>query len=228
MGWRENGHASFRTCGARAARTVLKAKSAVGFRQMIQRLTNCCLKLVLLGMVMTGSSQATASELSDLLKTSDHVLLMRHALAPGVGDPAGYKLQDCKSQRNLDAKGREQAQKTGQWLKAQGVGSALVYSSAWCRCKETAEKLAVGPTVLEPSLNSFFDDMRQGPQSNLNLQKFIGSQLKTKGDKALILVTHHVNIAEFTGENIGSGDMVLAKVNAAGKMVSFKIYPSPY
>jgi phosphohistidine phosphatase SixA len=153
---------------------------------------------------------------------------MRHALAPGVGDPAGYKLQDCKSQRNLDAKGREQAQKTGQWLKAQGVGSALVFSSAWCRCKETAEKLALGPIVLEASLNSFFDDMRQGPQSNLNLQKFMSSQLKTKGDKALILVTHHVNIAEFMGENVGSGDMVLAKVNAAGKLLSYKIYPSPF
>ncbi len=195
---------------------------------MIQRLTTCWLKLVLVGLVITGSFQATASELSDLLKTSDHVLLMRHALAPGVGDPAGYKLQDCKSQRNLDAKGREQAQKTGQWLKAQGVGSALVFSSAWCRCKETAEKLALGPIVLEASLNSFFDDMRQGPQSNLNLQKFMSSQLKTKGDKALILVTHHVNIAEFMGENVGSGDMVLAKVNAAGKLLSYKIYPSPF
>ena len=152
--------------------------------------------------------------------------LMRHAIAPGVGDPAGYKLQDCKSQRNLDAIGREQAKKTGQWLKAQGVGDALVFSSAWCRCKDTAENLAFGSIVLEASLNSFFDDMRQGPQSNVNLQKFIGNQLKTKGEKALILVTHHVNIAEFAGENVGSGDMVLAKVNSAGKLLSFKIYPS--
>jgi hypothetical protein len=61
----------------------------------------------------------------------------------------------------------------------------------------------------------------------LNLQKFIGNQLKIKDEKALILVTHHVNIAAFTGENVGSGDMVLAKVNSAGKMISFKIYPSP-
>ena len=195
---------------------------------MIQTLKPGFFKLLLIGLAFTGCFQATASELSDLLKTSDHVLLMRHALAPGIGDPAGYKLQDCKTQRNLDAKGREQAQKTGQWLKAQGVGSALVFSSAWCRCKDTAENLAFSAPVLEPSLNSFFDDMRQGPQSNLNLQKFIGGQLKSKGDKALILVTHHVNIAAFVGENVGSGDMVLAKVNAAGKMLSFKIYPSPY
>jgi phosphohistidine phosphatase SixA len=194
---------------------------------MIKRIQSSLLKWLMLGVVMTGSFQASASELSESLKKSDSVLLMRHALAPGIGDPAGYKLQDCKSQRNLDATGRAQAQKTGQWLKAQGVGNALVFTSAWCRCKETAENLAFGTPVLEPSLNSFFDDMRQGPQSNVNLQKFIVGQLKSKGDKALILVTHHVNIAEFTRENVGSGDMVLAKVNSAGKLVSFKIYPNP-
>ena len=194
---------------------------------MIKRIHSSLLKWVMLGVVMSTSLHAAASELSESLKKSDHVLLMRHALAPGVGDPAGYKLQDCKSQRNLDTTGRAQAHKTGQWLKAQGVGNALVFTSAWCRCKETAENLAFGTPVLEASLNSFFDDMRQGPQSNANLQKFIVNQLKTKGDRALILVTHQVNITEFTGETIGSGDMVLAKVNAAGKMISFKTYPSP-
>ena len=194
---------------------------------MMKMLKKSLIKLLWVAFGLVGSFQVSASELSELLKKPDHVLLMRHAVAPGIGDPAGYKLQDCKTQRNLDATGRAQAQKTGQWLKAQGVGNALVFSSAWCRCKETAENLAFGTPALEASLNSFFDDMRQGPQSNLNLQKFIGSQLKTKGDKALILVTHHVNIAEFVGENVGSGDMVLAKVNAAGKILSFKIYPSP-
>ena len=180
---------------------------------------------VVFGLVV--SFQVCASELSELLKKPDHVLLMRHAIAPGIGDPAGYKLQDCKTQRNLDATGRAQAQKTGQWLKAQGVGNALVFSSAWCRCKETAENLAFGTPALEASLNSFFDDMRQGSQSNANLQKFIANQLKAKGEKALVLVTHQVNITQFTGETVGSGDMVLAKVNAAGKMISFKTYPSP-
>jgi len=185
------------------------------------------LKFVLICFTCVGASFANASELSDLLKRSDHVLLMRHALAPGVGDPAGYKLDDCKTQRNLDSQGRAQAQKTGQWLRSQGVRDALVFTSAWCRCKETAEKLAMGTPAHEISLNSFFDDMRQGPQSNAQLQKFIAAQLKTKGDKALILVTHHVNIAEFMGENVGSGDMVLVKVNLLGQRISHKIYPSP-
>lgn len=184
-------------------------------------------KVLLAALVLTGVSHANASELSDALQKSDHVLLMRHALAPGVGDPAGYTLQDCKTQRNLDSKGREQAQRIGQWLRAQGVKDALVFSSAWCRCTETADRLGLGTPVHEPALNSFFDDMRQGPPSNVRLQKFIANQLKTKGDKAAILVTHHVNIAEFMGENVGSGDMVLAKVTPQGKLVSFKIYSSP-
>jgi phosphohistidine phosphatase SixA len=181
---------------------------------------------VFIGIGLTQGN-ANASELSDLLKKSDHVLLMRHALAPGVGDPAGYTLQECKTQRNLDSKGREQAHRIGQWLNAQGVKEAMVFSSAWCRCKETAEKLGYGIPVHEPSLNSFFDDMRQGPQSNVQLQAFIAKQLKLKADKALILVTHHVNIAEFMGENVGSGDMVLAKVSPQGKLLSYKIYTSP-
>jgi len=194
---------------------------------MMKLLKKSLMKLLWVVFGLVVSFQVCASELSELLKKPDYVLLMRHAIAPGIGDPAGYKLQDCKTQRNLDATGRAQAQKTGQWLKAQGVGNALVFSSAWCRCKETAENLAFGTPALEASLNSFFDDMRQGSQSNANLQKFIANQLKSKGDKALVLVTHQVNITQFTGETVGSGDMVLAKVNAAGKMISFKTYPSP-
>lgn len=194
---------------------------------MMKMLKKSLIKLLWVAFGLVVCFQVCASELSELLKKPDHVLLMRHAIAPGIGDPAGYKLQDCKTQRNLDATGRAQAQKTGQWLKAQGVGNALVFSSAWCRCKETAENLAFGTPALEASLNSFFDDMRQGPQSNANLQKFIANQLKAKGDKALVLVTHQVNMTEFTGATVGSGDMVLVKVNAGGKMISFKVYPSP-
>jgi len=113
----------------------------------------------------------------------------------------------------LDGKGREQAQRIGQWLKAQGVKDAMVFTSAWCRCKETAEKLGFDAPVHEPSLNSFFDDMRQGPPSNVRLQAFIARQLKLKTDKALILVTHHVNIAEFMGENVGSVTWCWPKVS---------------
>jgi phosphohistidine phosphatase SixA len=168
---------------------------------------------------------ATASDLSQKLQSADYVLLMRHALAPGVSDPAHYTLEDCKTQRNLNDEGRKQAQAAGQWLKQQGITSADVQSSAWCRCKDTAVLLGFGGITVEPALNSFFNEMNTSKAQNQKLEKFVASQLKTKGNKALILVTHHVNIYEFAGVNIGSGDMVLAKVSANGKMISHTLIP---
>jgi hypothetical protein len=76
-------------------------------------------------------------------------------------------------------------------------------------------------------LASFFEDRSKAKESNLKLQRFIASKMKSKGDKALIMVTHHVNILEFMGENIGSGDMVLAKVNPQGELISYKLIPRP-
>lgn len=170
---------------------------------------------------------AQASELSEKLQTSDYVLLMRHTLAPGVGDPAGYTLQDCKTQRNLSAEGRQQALVVGQWLRKQGVTWAEVHSSAWCRCKETAELLNFGGFKVAAPLASFFDEMHQAKARTQALEQFIAEKLNTKGNKALILVTHHVNIHAFMGENIASGDMVLAQVDAQGKIRSYKLIPRP-
>jgi len=187
--------------------------------------------LVALFVALCSLWQVHAGELADKLYSAQYVLLMRHALAPGVGDPPNYSLQNCATQRNLDAKGRQQAQATGNWLRAQGVKAADVYTSPWCRCKETAEQLQFQTPIVEPTLGSFFDEMHRGPQQTQALQKWIASQLlnKTKAQqpKVLILVTHHVNIYGLVGENIGSGDMVLAQVNAQGKVIGYKLYPTP-
>ena len=172
-------------------------------------------------------TSVNASELSDKLQSSDYVLLMRHTRAPGVGDPANYTLNDCKTQRNLSDEGRKQAVAVGNWLKKQGIQTADVYTSAWCRCKDTAELLNLGRVTVEPALASFFDDMAQAKTQNQKLEQFIATQLKNKGKQALILVTHHVNIYEFMGENVASGDMVLAKVDSNGKMISYKLIPRP-
>lgn len=168
-----------------------------------------------------------ASELTKQLESSEYVMLMRHTLAPGVGDPSHYTLSDCSSQRNLSPEGRQQAVAVGQWLRKQGLAQAAVYSSPWCRCKDTAQLLGFGPYTLEPSLASFFNEMHTAKQHTQQLETFIAGQLKTKGKQALILVTHHVNIFDYMGENIGSGDMVLAKVNTQGRMVSYKLIPRP-
>ena len=174
-----------------------------------------------------SATTVQASELSDKLQSADHVLLMRHTLAPGVGDPANYTLDDCKTQRNLSDEGRKQAVVVGNWLKKQGVTTADMQSSAWCRCKDTAELMKLGRVTTAPALGSFFDDMAQAKTHNEKLEKFIGAKLKTKGKQALVLVTHHVNIYEFMGENVASGDMVLAKVDANGKMSAYQLIARP-
>jgi phosphohistidine phosphatase SixA len=170
---------------------------------------------------------AQASTLSDQLQSPEYVLLMRHTRAPGTGDPAHYRLDDCKTQRNLSDEGRKQAVAVGNWLRQQGIPTAEVHSSAWCRCKDTAELLKLGRVTVEPALASFFDDMAQAQTRNQTLEQFIAAKLQTKGKQALILVTHHVNIYEFMGENIDSGDLVLAKVDSRGKMRSYQRIPRP-
>jgi phosphohistidine phosphatase SixA len=185
------------------------------------------MKKIITALLMACCFLAQASDLSQKLQSSEYLLLMRHTLAPGVGDPANYSLEDCKTQRNLNAVGRAQAVFVGEWLKKQGVKNAELHSSVWCRCKDTAALLNFGEYKVEPALASFFDDMSKAKESNLKLQRFIAGKMKTKGDKALIMVTHHVNILEFMGENIASGDMVLAKVNSKGELISYKLIPRP-
>lgn len=170
---------------------------------------------------------ATASELADKLKLPNHALLMRHALAPGIGDPAGYSLADCGTQRNLDAQGRQQAMRTGQWLKRQGIQTAMVLTSPWCRCKDTASLLGYGQPEVEPAIGSFFEASQETADYTQRLQKRLAQLGPTKGDKALILVTHHVNILDYMGSHVGSGDLVLVQFDAHGKLISAKRYPSP-
>lgn len=181
--------------------------------------------LCLLSLLLLGS--ASASDLADKLKQPHYALLMRHTLAPGVGDPTGYTLSDCSSQRNLSAQGRQQAVRVGQWLRQQGVSSAQVRTSPWCRCKDTALLLDLGKPAVEPALASFFDEPQRAGEFTQHLQKLLAQARQTKGSQALVLVTHHVNILDYMGENVDSGDMVLVQFDAQGKLLSAKRYPRP-
>ena len=91
---------------------------------------------------------------------------MRHATAPGTGDPAEFQLDDCATQRNLSAVGREQARATGARLRAAGITSAEVYSSQWCRCLETARLLGLGEVLELPALNSFFGERARAAEQS--------------------------------------------------------------
>jgi len=184
--------------------------------------------LVLCVLLFAQSKLAVAqSELANKLQDGTHVLLMRHADAPGYGDPKNYQISQCSTQRNLGDLGRKQAKAIGDWLSKQGIQQAKVYSSPWCRCVDTATLLNKGEVKKELALGSFFDDMSQAKKQTEELTKFIAVERKQSPNIPIIMVTHHVNIQSYVGEVVNSGDMVLVKVDSAGKPLSFKLYPSP-
>ena len=145
------------------------------------------------------------------MKTGGHILMIRHALAPGTGDPSNFQIGDCSTQRNLDDRGRAQARAIGNWLRSKGISSARVYSSQWCRCLETAKLLQMGPVAELPALNSFYE-LTQNREPNLKaLRKFIAEQ--PAGGILIIMVTHLVTISAIADDFVSSGEGVLLKLN---------------
>lgn len=180
-----------------------------------------------IGFSLLCVTQVAYATFNEQLQDGHHVLLMRHADAPGYGDPAGYVMGNCSTQRNLGAYGKEQSKAIGVWLAQQGISHARVFSSPWCRCLDTAQLLNKGPVKIEQALGSFFDDMSQKDKQTRALESLIKSLLNMDERTPVILVTHHVNIEAFTGKVVSVGDMVLVRVNKNGEYVSHKIYPSP-
>ena len=168
----------------------------------------CFAGLITLAMAGVDSDRA---EMIERMKTGGHILMIRHALAPGTGDPANFRVGDCSTQRNLDDRGREQARAIGDWLRSNGITSAEVYSSQWCRCLDTAKLLGLGTVAQLPALNSFYE-LTQDREPNLKaLKKFIAKQ---PSDGALIiLVTHLVTISAIANEGVSPGEGVLLKLN---------------
>ena len=150
------------------------------------------------------------------------VLLIRHANAPGVGDPINFKLGDCRTQRNLDQTGREQARRLGAQFVSHQVAVGAVLVSQWCRTQETAE-LAFPSRVREnANVNSFFGDSTSQPAQTaaaLNILK------RWQGPGALVVVTHQVNITALTGVVPTSGEGVVVRSKADGIEVIGRLVP---
>ena len=144
------------------------------------------------------------------------VVVLRHARAPGIGDPTPFQLNDCATQRNLDAAGRAQAKKLGEQWRASGFRPRQIFSSAWCRCQETARLIDLGPVRVQPLLNSFVGaDARARDAQVQQLSRFI-DQLDPHGGPYL-LVTHQVVIAALTGHGADSGGGVAIELAHAGQ-----------
>jgi phosphohistidine phosphatase SixA len=170
-------------------------------------------------------STAALASLASPMTDGQHILLMRHADAPGFSDPAGHRLDQCSTQRNLGEFGKKQAERTGQWLSQQGIESAKVFSSPWCRCVDTATLLKKGPVTIDPALGSFFENMGLASQKTESLRLLVQKSLKQFPKTPIIMVSHHVNIEAFTGVVLGSGDMVLVKIGVNGKPISHQVFP---
>lgn len=150
-----------------------------------------------------------------LLNAPGHVVLMRHAEAPGFSDPPGLRIGDCATQRNLDEQGRAQSRRIGDALRARGVTFDRVLSSQWCRCLETAWLVWGREPEAMPALNSFFGDRSLAPARVATLTAFLRS---LKPDERVLLVTHQVVIQALTGTGTASGEMVIVRLGADGKV----------
>ena len=149
------------------------------------------------------------------LRSGGHLALLRHAIAPGTGDPPEFRLGDCQTQRNLSAQGRDQATGIGELFRTHGIQTARVFSSQWCRCLETARLLGLGPVEERPFLNSFFDDYaRREPQTS-ELRQWLDKQAL---NEPIVLVTHQVNITALTGIYPGSGELVIVRRAETGEL----------
>ena len=152
-----------------------------------------------------GLAQAqTADPFWRLLREGGCTVLMRHAQTePGVGDPPGFTLGQCRTQRNLSADGREQSRRVGEAFRREDIAIASVRSSAWCRCVDTAQ-LAFGRHALWPALNSFFQGQGDG---DAQTREVLDTVAALRAPVNWVLVTHQVNISALTGEYPAMGEL---------------------
>ncbi len=144
-----------------------------------------------------------------------YVLLLRHSLAPGSGDPANFRLDDCSTQRNLSDEGREDAKEIGEWLKRREIKISRVESSRWCRAKETAQLLDIGKVRLNKNLDSLFREANiESNPATVKVRKQIINYRNKSG--LLVLVGHYVNIAALTDIGVNSGEGVLVRADNKG------------
>lgn len=194
--------------------TALRTVSLFGmFRCLTRRSLLGGLLAVALGLAC-GPTTATMpledAALWEALSRPGAILLLRHATAPGVGDPEGFRLDDCATQRNLSDAGREEALRWGLRLRERAIPVAAVWSSQWCRTRETARLLAGNALPAprdEPAFNSFFQqgDVRSRAQTEAARRLLV----RWRGPGALVVVTHQVNITALTGQFAASAQGVV-------------------
>lgn len=170
---------------------------------------------IVLALLVWPATAATASEaLWNLLKDGGQVVLLRHTITtPGVGDPDGFRVEDCASQRNLTEQGREDARRLGAAFRARGVPVGRVLSSRFCRCLETA-RLAFGQAEAYPPLDNLFHD-RGREAERARAIRALAVERPEGGN--LVLVTHGINIQAAVGLQPAPGEMIIVTPRTDGR-----------
>ena len=167
----------------------------------------------LLGLGAAAES-AGAGEAWAALRAGRHVALMRHADAPGgFGDPSGFRLDDCATQRNLSAKGRDDATRIGARLRSKGIAVDKILASPWCRCIDTATLLQLGAVEAEPTFGNVVVLRDQREALTAGARAVID---KWTGIGTLFVVTHGANIQALTGIQPASGEIVVVRGGSGG------------
>ena len=172
--------------------------------------------------LLSGTVHASDKHAWTALREGRAVLLLRHATAPGTGDPANFQLNDCRTQRNLNQVGREQAQRSGQLLRSQWIEPRML-SSRWCRAQDTAREMGLGAVEALPALDSFFQIPNNAREQTAALIEQINAQPR---GASLVLVSHQVNITALTGIYPASGEgLILALPLEAPARVLARVQP---
>lgn len=151
------------------------------------------------------------AKLWDQLRRGGNVILIRHgSTLAGLGDPAEFKLDDCSTQRNLSQAGRDEARRIGERLKRERVPIAQVYTSPWCRCRDTAT-LAFGKAEDWTPLSSVFEAPDRDREYTERVKKRIGTYSSREMKGNVVMVTHNVNIASLTKLSVAPGEMVVVR-----------------
>jgi broad specificity phosphatase PhoE len=162
-------------------------------------------------LVAFGARAADEEALWRRLRAGGLVILMRHASTePGLGDPAGYRLGECSTQRNLSAPGIEEARRVGRRLAAERVPIGRVYTSPWCRCRDTAIAAFGRADDWEP-LSSIFDHPDREADYSERVRKRIGGYGARHPGGNVVMVTHNVNIAALTRHSVAPAEMVIVR-----------------
>jgi phosphohistidine phosphatase SixA len=182
------------------------------------------LAIVLLLVAASGTARADDAAAWAALRQGGAVALMRHGDAPGVGDPPGWRLDDCATQRTLGERGRAEARAVGARLRAERIAIDRVVSSPWCRCIETARLVDAGPVHVEPAFaNAFVLRERREALRDAG-RTFVAAW---RGPGTLLVVTHGENIAALTGRAPATAEIVVVAPGAGGALREIGVVTAP-